>query len=59
MKYDFEAFLLGASLAAGRVFWVGQGGTSNVTIGKSDKNYNIYTGLSADGKIAIMKVNKQ
>lgn len=53
---DTWAFVLGASIASGRVFWVGQGGTSSITIGKKTSERAAYAGVSKDGKVALFGV---
>lgn len=61
LKYDswddFMYFVVGASLAAGRVFWVGSEGDSNKALkNESDGTVEVY--VSKDKKIGTLKVRR-
>ena len=61
LKYDswddFMYFVVGASLAAGRVFWVGSEGASNKALkNESDGTVEVY--VSKDKKIGTLKVRR-
>ena len=60
MKYDswtdFKYFVMGASIAAGRVFWVGEEGTTNKHLDRSETE--ISTSISSDGKVGTVKVKR-
>lgn len=51
MKYDsyedYSCFIMGASIAASRVFWTGEGSTNKGPV-------NIVEGISKDGKVASL-----
>lgn len=61
LKYDswddFMYFVVGASLAAGRVFWVGsEGGTNKALKNESNENVEVY--VSRDKKVGTLKVRR-
>jgi hypothetical protein len=51
LKYDsyddYIYFIMGASIASGRIFWVGEDGKTN----KGLKDTDISTSLSRDGRV--------
>lgn len=57
MKYDsyndFMYFIIGASIASGRMFWVGEEGSTNKKI-KSDSE--LISSVSKDGTVARLSV---
>lgn len=57
MKYDsyndFMYFIMGASIASGRMFWVGEEGSTNKKI-KSDSE--LISSVSKDGTVARLSV---
>lgn len=57
MKYDsyndFKYFIMGASIASGRMFWVGEEGSTNKGI-KTDKE--IISSISKDGNVAKLSM---
>lgn len=50
-------FVVGASLAAGRVFWVGSEGSSNKAL-KNENNENVEVYVSRDKKVGTLKVRR-
>ena len=61
LKYDswddFMYFVAGASLAAGRVFWVGSEGSSTKAL-KNENNENVEVYVSRDKKVGTLKVRR-
>lgn len=61
LKYDswddYFYFVVGASLAAGRVFWVGSEGDSNKQL-KNNSNNNVSVYLDKDKKIGTVRVRR-
>ena len=60
MKYDswddFFYFILGASIASGRSFWVGENGGSNKKSTKNSKGIqNIQASISKDGRVVRLR----
>lgn len=57
MKYDsyndFMYFIMGASIASGRMFWVGEEGSTNKKI-RSDSE--LISSVSKDGTVARLSV---
>ena len=57
MKYDsyndFMYFIMGASIASGRMFWVGEEGSTNKKI-RSDSE--LISSISKDGTVARLSV---
>ena len=57
MKYDsyndFMYFIMGASIASGRMFWVGEDGSTNKKI-RSDSE--LISSVSKDGTVARLSV---
>lgn len=57
MKYDsysdFIYFIMGASIASGRVFWVGDEGSTNKKI---KTNTEISSSISKDGNVARLSL---
>lgn len=57
MKYDsyndFMYFIIGASIASGRMFWVGEEGSTNKKI-RSDSE--LISSVSKDGTVARLSV---
>ena len=57
MKYDsyndFIYFIMGASIASGRMFWVGEDGSTNKKI-RSDSE--LISSVSKDGTVARLSV---
>lgn len=58
MKYDswddFLYFIIGASIASGRVFWVGEEGETNKYLNNTETNLSI----SRDGNVATLSVRR-
>ena len=57
MKYDsyndFRYFVMGASIASGRMFWVGEEGSTNKGI---KNNTEITSSVSKDGNVAKLSI---
>ena len=57
MKYnsynDFMYFIMGASIASGRMFWVGEEGSTNKKI---RSNSELISSVSKDGTVARLSV---
>lgn len=57
MKYDsyndFIYFIMGASIASGRMFWVGEEGSTNKKI---RSNSELISSVSKDGTVARLSV---
>ena len=57
MKYDsyndFMYFIMGASIASGRMFWVGEKGSTNKKI---RSNSELISSISKDGTVARLSV---
>ena len=57
MKYDsyndFMYFIMGASIASGRMFWVGEEGSTNKKI---RSNSELISSISKDGTVARLSV---
>lgn len=58
MKYDswddFIYFIIGASIASGRVFWVGEDGKTNKGLNSTETSARI----SRDGNVATLSVRR-
>lgn len=58
MKYDswddFIYFIVGASIASGRVFWVGEDGNTNKGLSGTETSAKI----SRDGKVATLSTRR-
>lgn len=58
LKYDswddFLYFIIGASIASGRVFWVGEDGETNKYLNNTETNLSI----SRDGNVATLSVRR-
>lgn len=58
MKYDswddFIYFVIGASIASGRMFWVGDDGKTNKGLSNTETSAKI----SRDGKVATLSVRR-
>ena len=59
MKYDsyddYIYFIMGASIASGRVFWVGEDGNTN----KGLKDTSILTSMSRDGRVVTISQRRR